>query len=58
MKVVVEMTPEQIESLANEYGLGDGRMVPAAELRDWVKGYIRGQAQGSAAAEFWTASAS
>ncbi len=56
MRVVIEMTPDQIEGLACEYGLGDGTHVPAAELRDWVKGYMRGQAQGgSPAAEYWTA---
>jgi hypothetical protein len=58
MKVVIEMTPEQIQGLACEYGLGDGVNVPDAELRDFAKSYIREHAQGGRAADFWTATVS
>lgn len=55
VKVVIEMTDSQVDDLACEYGLGDGTKVTAAEVRGFVKSYIREHAQGATAADYWTA---
>lgn len=49
--VTIELTTEQVETLASEYGFGES----PAEVREWVKDYVRGLATGSPAAECWTA---
>jgi beta-lactam-binding protein with PASTA domain len=51
MKLVVEMTPEQVQGLANEYGL----TTDVNTVREFTKSYIGNVAQQSAASEFWTA---
>jgi hypothetical protein len=51
VKVTIEVTPEQVEGLANEYGLD----CDAASIRKFAKEYIENQAQQAAAGEFWTA---
>ena len=53
--VVIEMTPEQMSELANEYGIGDQKQPKEAEVREFCRGYMRELAQQSAAAEFWSA---
>ncbi|MFD0851828.1 hypothetical protein ACFQ07_06330 [Actinomadura adrarensis] len=55
VRVTVEMTDEQIQGLATEYGLGDGETVPAAEVREWVTSYFNEYAHQAYAAQFWTA---
>lgn len=52
VRIVIEMTPEQIESLAFEYGLG----TDPASIREFTQSYLLEHAQGSTAAEWWTAS--
>lgn len=50
VKVTIEVTPEQAEDLALEYGLDD-----AEDIREFAKSYIATQVRESAAGEFWTA---
>jgi hypothetical protein len=50
VKVTIEVTPEQAEDLALEYGLED-----TEDIRKFAKSYIATQAQESAAGAFWTA---
>ncbi|GAA0284060.1 hypothetical protein GCM10009527_095220 [Actinomadura nitritigenes] len=55
LTTTVELTDEQVQDLATEYGLGDGERVPAADLHEFVRSYIREHGQQSPAARFWTA---
>lgn len=58
MRVVVEMTDEQVAALAAKYGLGVDGKVSASELRMWVKGYVRQQVRHTPEAKFWKATVS
>ncbi|MBT2213494.1 hypothetical protein [Actinomadura sp. NEAU-AAG7] len=51
VKLTVELTAEDVESLNTEYGCGTS----AQEIRDFVKSYILNDAQQCPAGDFWTA---
>lgn len=50
VRMTIEVTPEQAEALALEYGIE----TDPASIRTFVNEYLHGDATGSPAGEFWT----